>query len=221
MELTHNMLSKSNAPFEHGSNGSRSNNNDLVSTTKNVITDAPTQIGASATTQDTQRKTDRWSSIKNMMEAKTLQCGPSNVFAEPLGGTATKHSLHGSNSGSNFGSNGQNGGSTAVNAGGIDMESANGIVGGDNGSGSGRGSGSGTDQNQLTQREAALNKFRQKRRERNFGKKVVGVPLHVSFNCYFTDRHCVESLDELWLFYNLLIWKVKKKYFYFQKEKLV
>ncbi|OAY62733.1 Two-component response regulator-like PRR73 [Ananas comosus] len=172
MELTHNMLSKSNAPFEHGSNGSRSNNNDLVSTTKNVITDAPTQIGASATTQDTQRKTDRCSSIKNMMEAKTLQCGPSNVFAKPLGGTATKHSLHGSNSGSNFGSNGQNGGSTAVNAGGIDMESANGIVGGDNGSGSGRGSGSGTDQNQLTQREAALNKFRQKRKERNFGKKV-------------------------------------------------
>ncbi|RWV96712.1 hypothetical protein GW17_00040551, partial [Ensete ventricosum] len=40
------------------------------------------------------------------------------------------------------------------------------------GNGSGSGSGSGIDQNRLAQREAALKKFRQKRKERNYGKKV-------------------------------------------------
>ncbi|CAI9296073.1 unnamed protein product [Lactuca saligna] len=51
----------------------------------------------------------------------------------------------------------------------------NGVAGkcnGGDGSGSGSGRGSGVDQDRLAQREAALNKFRQKRKERCFEKKV-------------------------------------------------
>jgi len=114
-------------------------------------------------------------SHKNMTAAAQL-CGSSNVFAGPVEGNAANYSLNGSNSGSNHGSYGQNGSSAAVNTG-VDIETANGITekcgtGGGNGSGSGSGSGSGVDQNRLTQRELVLNKFRQKRKERNFGKKV-------------------------------------------------
>ncbi|KAL8218228.1 hypothetical protein R6Q57_021601 [Mikania cordata] len=70
---------------------------------------------------------------------------------------------YGSASGSNNKSNGDvnkvengNGGPTNING----------------GDGSGSGSGSGVDQERLAQREAALNKFRQKRKERCFVKKV-------------------------------------------------
>jgi pseudo-response regulator 7 len=46
--------------------------------------------------------------------------------------------------------------------------------------GGGSGSGSGNDmyQNRFPQREAALNKFRLKRKDRNFGKKVACFQLH-------------------------------------------
>jgi len=112
-------------------------------------------------------------SHKNMTAAAQL-CRPSNVFSGPIEGNAANYSLNGSNSGSNHGSNGQNGSSAAVNAG-ANIETANGITekcGAGGGNGSGSGSGSGVDQNRLSQREAALIKFRQKRKERNFGKKV-------------------------------------------------
>ncbi|WOL04658.1 two-component response regulator-like PRR73 isoform X1 [Canna indica] len=99
------------------------------------------------------------------------QCGSSNVFNGPFEGNAANHSINGSNSGSFHGSNGQNGSSTAVQTGGLNMESANGNAE-QSGPGSGSGNSSGTDQNRLAQREAALKKFRQKRKERNFGKKV-------------------------------------------------
>ncbi|KAJ4816864.1 two-component response regulator-like protein [Rhynchospora pubera] len=98
------------------------------------------------------------------------------MLSVPVEGQAANYSLNGSNSGSNHGSNGQNGGSTTANAGGLNVESANivaeksGAVNG-NGNGSGSGSGSAVYQNRLT-REAALIKFRQKRKERNFNKKV-------------------------------------------------
>ncbi|KAF3331685.1 two-component response regulator-like PRR37 isoform X2 [Carex littledalei] len=96
----------------------------------------------------------------------------------PVEGQAANYSMNVSNSGSNHGSNGQNrGGSTAAHAGGVNVESANivaeksGAMNG-NGNGSGSGSGSCVYQDRLAQREAALNKFRQKRKERNFNKKV-------------------------------------------------
>lgn len=69
--------------------------------------------------------------------------------------------------GSNSGSNGQNmSGTIAENANGASEKGAG------NGNGSGSGSASGVDQNRIAQREAALIKFRQKRKERNFEKKV-------------------------------------------------
>ncbi|WCJ34599.1 Two-component response regulator-like APRR7 [Euphorbia peplus] len=109
----------------------------------------------------------------------------SNVLDGAVEGTGGNYyslnrSGSGSNHGSNHGSNGQNGSSTVVNTGGINLESDNGIAGksgsGD-GSGSGSGSGSGNgnrvvDDNKLSQRAAALTKFRQKRNERCFRKKV-------------------------------------------------
>ncbi|KAK9699508.1 hypothetical protein RND81_08G178100 [Saponaria officinalis] len=75
--------------------------------------------------------------------------------------------------GSNHGSNTNNGGAPVVNAERKNMvngfsKAANDCT--DNGSGSG--SGVGTDQNRSAHREAALNKFRQKRKERCFDKKV-------------------------------------------------
>lgn len=92
-------------------------------------------------------------------------------------------SNHGSDPGSNPGSNGQNGSSTAFNTLGNNAESDVGQAG-KSGSGDASGSGSGNkmDENRLAQREAALIKFRQKRNERCFKKKVVH--LIVAFNSY-------------------------------------
>ncbi|XP_043707864.1 two-component response regulator-like PRR37 isoform X2 [Telopea speciosissima] len=111
-------------------------------------------------------------SLKNVAAAAP-QCGSSNVFGGLMEGNTGNCSLNGSASGSNYGSNGQNGSSTAMNTGGMNMESDNGITGRSGaGSGSGSGGGSGVDQNRFAQRVAVLTKFRQKRKERCFEKKV-------------------------------------------------
>ncbi|KAM0941276.1 putative response regulator and transcription factor RR-A-type family [Dioscorea sansibarensis] len=114
-------------------------------------------------------------SLKNM-ETDDMRCGSSQLFIIAEEGNVPHLSLNGSISGSNHGSNGQNGSSTAAKDGGVNMDSDNGIAGksgiyGASGSGGG-GSGEGVDQNHFTHREAAMNKFRQKRKERNFEKKV-------------------------------------------------
>ncbi|KAK3023917.1 hypothetical protein RJ639_043460 [Escallonia herrerae] len=114
-------------------------------------------------------------SLKNMVS----QCGPSNVLTAPTEGNTPNYSLNGSASGSNNrsngenGSSGQNGSSTAAIAEGTNMASVNGVAGicGPE-DGSGSGSRSGVDQNRSAHREAALNKFRQKRKDRCFEKKV-------------------------------------------------
>ncbi|URE30827.1 Two-component response regulator-like PRR73 [Musa troglodytarum] len=103
----------------------------------------------------------------NNRAGSAQQCGTSNGQVE---GDAANYSINGSNSGSNHSSNGHNGSNTVIQTGGLNIESANGIAK-QSGPGSGSGSGGGIDQNRLAQREAALNKFRQKRKERNFGKK--------------------------------------------------
>jgi len=108
--------------------------------------------------------------------ASKAHCGSSNAYDSPIEGHAANYSVNGSISGSNNGSNTQNGSSAVPDIARPNMESGtmNNIeADGGNGSGSGP-SRSGNDicQNQLSQREAALNKFRQKRKERNFGKKV-------------------------------------------------
>ncbi|XP_077214816.1 two-component response regulator-like PRR37 [Tasmannia lanceolata] len=109
------------------------------------------------------------------LKSMAPQCGSSTLFSGPVEGNAGNYSRNESVSGSNHGSNGQNGSSMAVNGGGMNMESENGAVGKSGtgvGSGSGSGSGSAVNQNRFAQREAALNKFRLKRKERCFKKKV-------------------------------------------------
>ncbi|KAK3147595.1 hypothetical protein QOZ80_3BG0284400 [Eleusine coracana subsp. coracana] len=105
------------------------------------------------------------------------QCGSSNVFDPPVECHAANYSVNGAISGNHNhnGSNGQNGCSAAPNIARPNIESVNGIMaknGTGNGSGSGSGSGNDMYHNRYPQREAALNKFRLKRKDRNFGKKV-------------------------------------------------
>ncbi|KAK6926862.1 Signal transduction response regulator, receiver domain [Dillenia turbinata] len=111
-------------------------------------------------------------SLKSMAAAAP-QCRSSYVLGGPIEGVAGNYSVNGSDSGSNHGSNGQNGSSTALNTGLTNIESDNG-GGGNNGAAgiSGRISGNGVDEDRFAQREAALTKFRQKRKERCFEKKV-------------------------------------------------
>lgn len=116
-------------------------------------------------------------SLKKMAEA-VPQCGSSNMLGGFVEGNAGNYSINGSASGSNHGSNGQNGSSTAVNAGGMNVESDNGIAGksGSGGaSGSGSGSGNRIDKNKFADREAAVTKYRQKKTERCFRKKVTDI----------------------------------------------
>ncbi|MQL77333.1 hypothetical protein Taro_009726 [Colocasia esculenta] len=112
-------------------------------------------------------------SVKNMAAAAP-QCGSSNMFKGSIEANVGNYSVNGSVSGSNHGSNGQNGNSTA-NPAGTNIESENGLIGKNEAGGykgSGSGSGSGVDQNRSAQRVAALTKFRQKRKQRCFQKKV-------------------------------------------------
>ncbi|KAF5751502.1 putative sensory transduction histidine kinase [Tripterygium wilfordii] len=111
-------------------------------------------------------------SLRNMASTAPL-CGSSNMLGGLLEGNAGNYSVNGSASGSNHGSDGQNGSSTAMNAGATNMESDNGAAG-DSGTAaiSGRVSENGTDDDRIALREAALNKFRQKRKERCFEKRV-------------------------------------------------
>lgn len=90
----------------------------------------------------------------------------------PIEGNAANYSLNGSASGSNNGSNGENSRSIAAITEGAKIPTTNNEL--SENCGGGGGSGSGLDQNRYTLREAALNKFRQKRKERCFGKKVTG-----------------------------------------------
>ncbi|XP_021295916.1 two-component response regulator-like PRR37 isoform X2 [Herrania umbratica] len=112
-------------------------------------------------------------SLENMAVAAP-QCGSSNLSSLPhVEGNAANHSLTRSASGSNHGSNGQKESSTVLNSRGMNLESENGVPGkGGAGGGIGSGGRNGIDQNRFAQREAALNKFRQKRKERCFEKKV-------------------------------------------------
>ncbi|GAB4856756.1 Two-component response regulator-like [Ancistrocladus abbreviatus] len=101
--------------------------------------------------------------------------GSSNIVGGPVEGNTGNYSLNGSASGSNHGSNGVNGCSTAAIPGGMNVESDYGMgsksASGEAG-GSGSGSGNRIDQSKLAQREAALTKFWQKRKERCFKRKV-------------------------------------------------
>lgn len=115
-----------------------------------------------------------------LLAAPVPHCGSSNALGGLVEGNAGNYSVNGSASGSNHGSNGMNGSSVAANDGGMNVESDNGSAersSSANASGSQSGSGNVTadnrvDRNKFAQREAALRKFRQKRSERCFNKKV-------------------------------------------------
>lgn len=110
------------------------------------------------------------------MAAKAPNNGSSNIVSASIEGNAGNHSLNGSTSGSNHGSNGQSGSCTALNAEVENVESDNGVpMKGKPAGGVGYGSTSGVIKNHFAQREAALNKFRQKRKQRCFEKKVTGI----------------------------------------------
>ncbi|PNT22724.2 hypothetical protein POPTR_008G046200v4 [Populus trichocarpa] len=94
------------------------------------------------------------------MTAAAPQCGSSNMLSTPTQGNAGDYSLNGSD----HGSNGQNGSSIAL-SGAVEK-------GGTPGPGDESGSRSGVGRNRFALREAALSKFRQKRKERCFEKKV-------------------------------------------------
>ncbi|KAF2300476.1 hypothetical protein GH714_013749 [Hevea brasiliensis] len=111
-------------------------------------------------------------SLKNMA-AFTPQCGSSNVVGGKIKGNAGNYGMNGSVSGSNHGSTGQNGSSTVLNNVLTNIESANREAGNSGAGGtSGRISANVVDEDRIAQREAALSKFRQKRKERCFEKRV-------------------------------------------------
>jgi pseudo-response regulator 7 len=126
-----------------------------------------------------------------------LQCGSSNVFDPPLEGQATNNYggvKAGSNSGSNKGQN--NGSMAAANAGLTETEIQamdKSGVGGGNGNGSGSGSGNDTYVRRLaanmTPRQAQLKKYREKKKDRNFGKKVACFQLHLNFSSLFVFNY--------------------------------
>ncbi|GLU02443.1 hypothetical protein SLE2022_196930 [Rubroshorea leprosula] len=119
-----------------------------------------------------QRQSLTESSLKSMA-ITSMQCGSSNVFDGPTECNVVNYSVNGSASGSNHGSNGPNGSSIAPNAEQTNVESHNGAAGNSEaGAISGRTSASGLDEDRAAHREAALTKFRQKRKERCFEKKV-------------------------------------------------
>ncbi|KAK1411834.1 hypothetical protein QVD17_32622 [Tagetes erecta] len=111
--------------------------------------------------------------LKNLA-ASAPHCGSSNVVGAAVVGNIENCSLNRSGSGSKHGSNVQNGSSVGVNLEGKDGESGGALTGKSGGGGSGGGGSSEVriDKHKSAQREAALIKFREKRKDRCFKKKI-------------------------------------------------
>ncbi|KAI4382348.1 hypothetical protein MLD38_008323 [Melastoma candidum] len=108
----------------------------------------------------------------NNMGAAALQCGSSNAVLDHADGNTGNNSGSGSASGSNLGSNGNNGSNNVPNVALAKMGSDAGAAE-DTGAGAhGEKFSSGVDEERIALREAALSKFRQKRKERCFEKRV-------------------------------------------------
>uniref|UniRef100_A0A7N0UA89 Uncharacterized protein n=1 Tax=Kalanchoe fedtschenkoi TaxID=63787 RepID=A0A7N0UA89_KALFE len=103
------------------------------------------------------------------------QCGSSNAISGPVELNLGNYSMNGSGSGSNYGSNGQNGSSIHNPNTGTTNITCDGVMPVNNASGGckGKTGTSGSDEDRFAHREAALTKFRQKRKERCFEKKVL------------------------------------------------
>ncbi|KAF2295861.1 hypothetical protein GH714_034655 [Hevea brasiliensis] len=115
--------------------------------------------------QQQQQLTNHDDSLLKTMSAAAPQCGSSNMLSRAIDGNVGNYSLNGSASGSEHGS------SIALNPTEANIERNNGVAGKLR-AGCGIRSIITIDQNRSAQREAALNKFRQKRKERCFDKKV-------------------------------------------------
>lgn len=137
------------------------------------------------------------------MAAEAPQCGPSDVLGAPIEGNVRIHSLHSSDSGSNHSSNEQNMISSPINSRGSKEGTSSPI---------GVGSKSGVEQNHVSKREVALNKFRQKRKERSFEKKVtlnLYLYKHKAASLYLTETITLQfsqpevihiMLGHLWMY---------------------
>ncbi|KAJ6986980.1 two-component response regulator-like PRR37 isoform X5 [Populus alba x Populus x berolinensis] len=172
-ESMQNLQSNSNStPPNQRSNGS-SNNNDMGST-NNITFAKPSVISDKPTLKSTVKsqypsafqpvQNDHTALPQPVIQAAAPQCGSSNMLSTPTEGNAGNYSLNGSASGSDHWSNGQNGSSIAL-SGAVEK-------GETPGPGDESGSRSGVGRNRFALREAALSKFRQKRKERCFEKKV-------------------------------------------------
>ncbi|XP_052311006.1 two-component response regulator-like PRR73 isoform X5 [Populus trichocarpa] len=168
-ESMQNLQSNSNStPPNQRSNGS-SHNNDMGST-NNITFAKPSVISDKPTLKPTVKchypsafqpvQNDHTALPQPVIQAAAPQCGSSNMLSTPTQGNAGDYSLNGSD----HGSNGQNGSSIAL-SGAVEK-------GGTPGPGDESGSRSGVGRNRFALREAALSKFRQKRKERCFEKKV-------------------------------------------------
>lgn len=101
------------------------------------------------------------------------QCMSSNVFGGPAESNAANYGLDGNTAESDHGSNGQDASNTLTIRT-INVENGNVASGSFGVSGLDRiNIGSGADEGRITLREAALTKFRQKRKERCFDKRVI------------------------------------------------
>ncbi|GJN41119.1 hypothetical protein PR202_gn00449 [Eleusine coracana subsp. coracana] len=227
-DSTYNTKSNSDAAqIKQGSNGS-SNNNDMGSSTKNIVTKPTTNkeritspsiikanahtsafhpvhhwtLPANATgkakvnevTNNAAKNAHPGEVQSNLMQHSRLilqcahshenggsgtpQCGSSNVF-DPPESQAANYGVNGSNTGSNNGTNRQNGSTAAAKQEMTNTEIAIGSVdksgaGGDNGSGSGNEAYAKwiVPAPERTLREKQLTKYREKKKDRNFGKKV-------------------------------------------------
>lgn len=135
--------------------------------------------------------------------AEAPQCGPSDVLGALIEGNVGNHSLHSSDSGINHSSNEQNMSSSPINSRGSKEGTSSPI---------GVGSKSGVEQNHVSQREVALNKFRQKRKETCFEKKVtlnLYLYKHEAASLYLTETITLQfsqpevihiMLGHLWMY---------------------
>uniref|UniRef100_A0A2K1YY22 Uncharacterized protein n=1 Tax=Populus trichocarpa TaxID=3694 RepID=A0A2K1YY22_POPTR len=174
-ESMQNLQSNSNStPRNLCSNGS-SNNNDVGTTTNNAFA-KPLVIRDKPTPKSTVKCLHPSSAFQPVQNDQTLHAQPviQGKGDAPIANTILAQSRGNAGNYSMNGSNGQNESCIALNPRGINLESNSGAAGKDENPGTGdeSGSRSGGGQNCFALREAALNKFRQKRKERCFEKKV-------------------------------------------------
>ncbi|KAL5569204.1 hypothetical protein UlMin_025779 [Ulmus minor] len=165
-------------PPNQRSNGS-SNNNNLVSTTNDASTK---QVAFDKPTPKSAVNLHPCSDFRQVQNGQALlqptiqgssQCGSSNILRASLEGIVGNQSLKGSSSGSKNGSNEHNLSTDSLNSRGNKILSDNVVAGeGKTIARSEFGNINGVDGNRFDQREAALKRFRQKRQERCFEKKV-------------------------------------------------